>query len=86
MPQFDKASVRVIPGVKPQCQRGFSTCWHWVSVNKSSVFFSPNTSAVSNTEICQILNIDTEALLSKNFTEVAGYDDIVLVKDIMFNS
>ena len=36
-----------------------------VSVEKSSIFFSPNTSADSKTEICQELHIDTEALSDK---------------------
>ena len=36
-----------------------------VSLAKSSVFFSPNTSAVSRSEVCQQLHIDTEALSDK---------------------
>ena len=36
-----------------------------VSLAKSSIFFSPNTSVVSKAEISQILHIDTEALSDK---------------------
>ena len=36
-----------------------------MSLSKSSVFFSPNIPVVSRTEICQQLNIDTEALSDK---------------------
>ena len=36
-----------------------------VSLAKSSIFFSPNTSVVSKAEICEILHIDTEALSDK---------------------
>jgi hypothetical protein len=36
-----------------------------VSLSKSSVFFSPNTPAVSRTEVCEQLHIDTEALSDK---------------------
>lgn len=33
-----------------------------MSRSKSSIFFSPNTSVVTRTEICQELHIDTEAI------------------------
>ena len=36
-----------------------------MSLTKSSVFFSPNTSVVVRAEICQELHIDTEALTDK---------------------
>ena len=36
-----------------------------MSLAKSSIFFSPNTSVVSKAEISQILHIDTEALSDK---------------------
>lgn len=36
-----------------------------VSLSKSSIFFSPNTHAITRTEICETLHIDTEALSDK---------------------
>jgi hypothetical protein len=36
-----------------------------VSLAKSSIFFSPNTHAILRSEICEVLNIDTEALSDK---------------------
>jgi GTP cyclohydrolase IA len=46
----------------------------------------PGPATIRHARACSKPPVDAQAILSKVFKEVGGYDDIVLVKDIPFNS
>ncbi len=60
--------------------------WIGEDVNREGLLDTPGRVAKAYSEMFAGYNEDPETVLGRTFEEVGGYDDMVLVKDIIFHS
>ena len=83
-----KNSINIIRPTQEQAEEAVRTLIAWAgdNPNREGLIETPKRVANAYKEFFSGYNQDPVAIIGKTFEEVAGYDDIVLLKDMRFES
>lgn len=83
-----KNSTKIIRPTQEQAEEAVRTLISWAgdNPNREGLIETPKRVANAYKEFFSGYNQDPVAIIGKTFEEVAGYDDIVLLKDMRFES